>query len=168
MQRTLARNICYCAVLTVIAVLFQSAPVFFPLAGMALSPLSTLPVALASCESKSLGAASYAAAGLILLLIYPEEALIFFLATGAIGIPLGIFARSPVKAAAVTAGVLFAGMNALTYLAGISLFGDMTQGASFLDSLPPYLLFSLAYAAVWALITKYTVKMLARRGFFPK
>lgn len=162
MQKSLARSICYCAILTSLAILFQSSPVFLPLVGMVLSPLATFPITLASYESKSLGVASYAAAGLILLFIYPEEAFIFFLTTGIIGISLGTYARSVIKSVAISAGILFAGMNALTYLAGISIFGDVTPNASFLDSLLPYLLFSLGYSFVWFFITKFLVKMLVR------
>jgi hypothetical protein len=164
MQKTIVRSLCYCAFLTALAVLLQSAPVFLPLAGMALSPLATFPVALACFESKALGAASYAAAGLILLLISPEESLIFFFTTGIMGIPLGIYTRSFIKSIAVTMGFLFGGMNALTFLAGVSIFGDMTPNASFFSSLMPYLLFSAGYAAVWTLIIKYLTKILAKRG----
>ena len=166
MQKTLARSMCYCAILTALAVLFQSSPVFLPLVGMVLSPLATVPVALAFYQSKSLGFASYIAAGLILLFIYPEEAIIFFAATGIIGIPLGVYSQSVLKSVAISASVLFAGMNALTYFADISIFGDITPNASFLDSFLPYLLFSLGYSAVWYLMTKAFIKMLVRLRIF--
>lgn len=164
MQKSHAVQICICAVLTVFAVLFQSAPVFLPMAGMLLSPLATIPIALAAHGSISLGAASYFTAGAILLFIYPEEALIFFLTTGIIGLSLGIYHRSYFKAIAATTGVLFAGMNLLTYLADISIFGDLTREISFWDSFAPYLLFSLCYAAAWLLLLKYIFRLLEKRG----
>lgn len=162
MQRMFARSLSYCAVLTIFAVLFQSSPVFLPLVGMFFSPFATFPIALASYESKSLGVASYASAGLILLFIYPEEALIFFLTTGIIGIPLGAYTHSVIKSVAAAAGILFAGMNALTYLADIIIFGDTIPHASFLDSLLPYLLFSLGYSVAWLFIIKFLIKILFR------
>ncbi len=168
MQKSHAVQICICAVLTVFAVLFQSAPVFLPMAGMLLSPLATFPIALAAHESKSLGAASYFAAGAILLFIFPEEALIFFLTTGIIGLSLGIYNRSFLKAIAATTGILFGGMNLLTYLAGISLFGDLTRNLPFWDSFAPYLLFSLGYAAAWVLLLRYIFRILEKRGILRK
>ncbi|AFS77558.1 hypothetical protein Curi_c04830 [Gottschalkia acidurici 9a] len=51
----ISRFICIGGILTTIAVLFQSAPVFLPAIGLALSPLSTLPIAIAAVSNISLG-----------------------------------------------------------------------------------------------------------------
>ncbi|MDG5789891.1 hypothetical protein QA612_20760 [Evansella sp. AB-P1] len=43
-----AKFVCYGGILTAIAVIFQASPVFLPVIGLALSPFSTLPIAIAA------------------------------------------------------------------------------------------------------------------------
>lgn len=47
--------ICVGGILTTLAVIFQSAPVFLPAIGLFLSPLSTLPIAIAAISNIPLG-----------------------------------------------------------------------------------------------------------------
>lgn len=54
-KMTISRFICIGGILTTVAVLFQSAPVFLPAIGLDLSPLSTLPIAIAAVFNISLG-----------------------------------------------------------------------------------------------------------------
>ena len=76
-------------ILTTIAVIFQSAPIFLPALGMALSPFSTLPIALAAYFNISLGITVLFSSVFILIFVSIEEALILLFTTGLLGIVLG-------------------------------------------------------------------------------
>lgn len=73
-------------ILTTIAVIFQSAPVFLPVIGLAFSPLSTLPIALAAFYNISLGIAMFFSSALILTLVSVQETVILLFTTGLLGI----------------------------------------------------------------------------------
>jgi hypothetical protein len=72
--------------LSTIAVIFQSAPVFLPVIGLVFSPLSTVPIALASFYNISLGITVFFSSALILTLVSLQETIIFLFTTGLLGI----------------------------------------------------------------------------------
>ena len=87
----IGRFICLGGILTAIAVLFQSAPVFLPAIGFALSPLSTLPIAIAAVSNISLGLTVFISSALILVIVDVQETIILLFTTGLLGIVMGTF-----------------------------------------------------------------------------
>lgn len=150
-------------IMTTIAVLFQSAPIFLPTVGMALSPFSTLPIAIASYFSISLGILVFISSAMILIFISIEEALILLFTTGLLGLVIGLFyKRKLFPAIIITAIILTIGMIALTFIVGISAFGDFTSSLSLTITLLIFILFSLIYATIWNLSFKRFIKYLIK------
>ena len=107
-------------ILTTLAVLFQSLPVFLPGMGLIISPLATLPIALAAVGSTNLGVILLFSSTLILLLISPQEAVIFLFATGLLGLTLGASYNKRIPQSIATATItLFTGINILIHIVGI-------------------------------------------------
>src|SRR5690554_678507 len=86
---SIARFISVGGILTAVTVLFQSAPLFFSVAGLALSPFSTLPIAIAAASNVSLGFAVFFSSILIQSIFSVEETIILFFTTGLLGIVMG-------------------------------------------------------------------------------
>jgi hypothetical protein len=156
-----AKIVCFGGLFSALAVLLQSAPVFFPGFGLAISPFSTLPAALAAAVSPATGIISYLCAGGILFLINVQEAVIFIFATGILGLVLGLLQKRGVFIRAFAGGLaLFIGLAVLYRGLKIEVFGPITGTAGELI-LPVFLLFSEAYALLWS----FGLKMLFRRYF---
>ncbi|WP_421379752.1 hypothetical protein ACOJQI_16190 [Bacillus salacetis] len=79
----------FSTLMTSISVLLQASGTFIPVIGVFISPFATLPILLSSNVSIHYGALSYICASITLGIISPEESLIFFLTTGALGLVLG-------------------------------------------------------------------------------
>jgi hypothetical protein len=88
-SNTPARLVSIGGIFAAFAILLQSSPVFLPGIGLLLSPFASLPIALASAASIYLGIITMLSSASILLLISPQEAVIFLLATGLLGLVLG-------------------------------------------------------------------------------
>jgi hypothetical protein len=133
--------------------MLQSAPVWTAF-GLVLSPLSTAPIAVAAFLSPLCGIAAFFSVPALLLLLSAQEALIFVFSTGLLGLVLGLTLKLPAALGIPTAGVsLFCGLNMLFYVCGINLFGPFTEYISgFFEIF--FLLFSVAYAALWRVILK--------------
>lgn len=152
-------------ILTALAVLLQSSPVFLPGAGMMLSPFSTLPVALAASMSVYAGILTLLSSAALLLLISPQEAIIFLSATGPLGLALGAFyKKGTISTIAAAGATLFIGINILIHAAGIAAFGGLTPDSSLVFSTLIYLIFSFIYSAFWVLILKLFSRFLKRTG----
>jgi hypothetical protein len=145
------RFICIGGVLTTVAVLFQSAPVFLPAIGLALSPLSTLPIAIAAVSNISLGFAVFFSATLILTIISAQETIILLFTTGLLGILIGtlLYRKGIIISILFSSMTLSLGMIFLTYIVGVSAFVDLTSSLSTPLTLFIFFSFSLAYASVW-------------------
>jgi hypothetical protein len=91
----------------------------------------------------------------MLFFLSPQEAAIFFCATGCLGLVLGCVYRAGFfPAVFLAAGTLFTGICALIYLFGIAVLGSIGQ-IQIEIFLPTVLVFSLLYSFIWALIMKY-------------
>lgn len=151
-------------VLAALAVILQSSPVFLPVVGLALSPFSTVPIAIAAYLNVYLGAAVLFSSSLILLIISPQEALILLFTTGLLGAVIGMLLKrkSSLIMILLSAFSLTMGMCILTYLLAIPGFTEIA--ASF--SLPLIILFffsfSLVYAAIWSILIKRIIKLMIR------
>jgi len=159
---TPVRAITIGGILTVLILLLQSAPAWLHGVGLLLSPLATLPIALAAILSIPLGAVVYIAAAFLLMIIIPQEAAIFLLGTGLLGLSLGVcHKKETLQRILIPATALFIGMVFLTKLALIPVFGALTPrslGVELLVFLP----FSLVYTGVWVVIISYAVPLMDR------
>lgn len=143
-------------ILTSISVLLQSAPVFIPIIGLALSPFSTLPVALAAVINVYLGMVVLLSSVLILIAVSIQEAAIFLFTTGILGIVLGsmIFRKGRLVNILSSSIVLSIGMIILTYVVAVPGFVELLGTYSFIFIISIYLMFSLVYVSIWAIFLK--------------
>ena len=81
----------FTAVLSSFVAIFQSAGGYMPGIGFFVSPLTTLPIFLATIVSVRQGILSYFVTILLLLIIQPSELIIFSFTTGILGLVLGVF-----------------------------------------------------------------------------
>lgn len=159
-----ARFVSVGGMLTAIAVIFQSAPVFLPVLGLALSPFSTLPIAIAAYLKISLGLAVYVSSAIILTLIYIQEAIILAFTTGLLGLAIGAFLyrKGLFISILLSSIVLTLGMGLLTYLLGIPVFGDFTSFGSIPVTIFVFFLFSLVYASIWNVCVRKFIDYLVK------
>ena len=138
-------------ILTTITVIFQSAPIFLPAIGLLLSPLSTLPIAIAALYNISLGMAVFFTSAFILVLVNVQEAIILLFTTGLLGTALGtfLFRKGLFVSILFSSIILCIGMISLTYIVGISAFGDLTSLESMPLTILIYIAFSLVYVSIW-------------------
>jgi len=150
--------------LTTITVLFQSAPVFLPAIGLFFSPLSTLPVAIAAFYHTPLGIAVLFSSALILTLVSLQETVILLLTTGLLGIVIGtlLYRKGILISILFSTIILFLGMASLTYIVGISAFGDLTSSASITLTLFIFITFSLIYSIIWNIYIRRFIKYLIK------
>lgn len=152
--------------LTSLAVLLQSAPVFLPAIGLALSPLSTLPIAIAAIFNVFLGMIAFFSSAFILILISPQEAMIFLFSTGLIGIVLGAFLyrKGRLFSILTSAMALTIGMLILTYIAAIPAFVEFTESISFLLTMLIYIIFSFVYMSILTILfSKFAYRLIKIR-----
>ncbi|WP_024345232.1 hypothetical protein [Lacrimispora indolis] len=148
--------ICIGGLLTTITVLFQSAPVFLPAIGLALSPFSSLPVAIAAVFHVSLGFAVLFSSSLILVVFNIQEAVILFFTTGALGMVIGtlLYRKGIFISIFISSIALSLGMMCLTYIIHISAFTDLTGSLSIPLTFLIFYIFSLVYATIWNICFK--------------
>jgi hypothetical protein len=152
-KMNISRFICIGGILTTIAVLFQSAPVFLPAIGLVLSPLSTLPIAIAAVSNISLGFTVFFSSALILAIVSAQETIILLFTTGLLGIVIGtlLYRKGIIISIFFSSIALSLGMVFLTYILGISAFVDLTSSLSIPLTFLTFFSFSLVYASIWSI-----------------
>ena len=157
--------ICRGGILTGITVLFQSAPVLLPAIGMALSPLSSLPVLLAAVIDIPMGIVVLLSSAIIIFTVSPQEAIFFLLTTGPLGITIGclLYRKGWILTLLLSTACLFTGMVVLTYVIDIPAFGDLSNSFS-LTVILFYLVFAFIYAGLWTFCTRKLISMLRKLG----
>lgn len=161
MKRNFSRIICLGGILSAIAIFLHSAPVFMPDLGLLLSPLSTLPIAIAVICLRSWGILSYLCAACVLFFISPQEAVIFLTTTGLLGLVLGFLMEKKRLIVTMIAGAsLFLGMCLLMFIIGIPAFGGFLAAFSFLARVGTCVAFSFLYAWVWVMILRKLNKLI--------
>lgn len=137
--------------LTATAVLLQAAPVFLPAIGMAISPFSTLPIALAAGLNIYLGISVLLSSVLILMIVSPQEAVILLFTTGLLGAVLGALSyRKGIVVSIIAAAIsLTTGILALTYIIAIPAFKGLADSFSLPVIILMYFIFSLVYVSIW-------------------
>lgn len=160
----ISRFICIGGILTAVSVLFQSAPIFLPGVGLALSPLSTLPIAIASVVNISLGFTVFISSVLLLTIISAQEAIILLFTTGLLGIVIGslLYRKGIIISILFSSLALSLGMIFLTYIAGISAFVEFTQLLSVPITILVYFIFSLIYTGIWNICFKKFINYLVK------
>jgi hypothetical protein len=150
--------------LTAFTVLLQAAPVFLPAFGLAISPLSTLPIAFASILNIYLGITVLFSSTFILFILSPQEAIILLCTTGLLGIVLGalIYRRGKLVSILASAVALSIGMIILTYVVAIPSFVELSGTLSFPVVILIFFLFSLSYVSIWSICCRKFVNHLVR------
>lgn len=150
-------------------VVFQSAPIFLPAIGLALSPFSSLPIAIAVFFHPSMGIAVLFSSLLILLFISIQEACILLFATGSLGIIIGwlLHKKGIIVSSCISAIILTIGMILLTYLIKIPAFTDFTGSLSIAIIVLIYFAFSFVYALIWNIFLKRVMHHLLNARIFP-
>ena len=166
-KNSIAWSISIGGILTTITVLLQSAPVFLPAIGLALSPFSTLPVAIASVFNITLGLAVLFLSSIILITFNIQEAIILLFTTGLLGIFIGMFLyrKSMLKSILISSIALSLGIMCLTYIIQLSAFIDFTSSWSIPLSFIIFFLFSLVYSSIWNICIKKFINYLIKINF---
>lgn len=160
----LVNIICIGGMLTAIAVIFQSAPVFLPGLGLALSPLSTLPIAIAAVLNIFLGLLVFFSSALILSIISVQETIIFLFTTGLLGMVMGalLYRKGIIISIFFSCITLSLGIIFLTYIVGINGFTDLSNSLSKTFIILIFFIFSLIYASIWNICFQKFVKYLPK------
>lgn len=160
-RNEIAKFISLGAFLTSITVIFQSAPVYLPMIGLILSPISTLPVALAAAYSIYLGTFVYVSSAILLFFIYVQESIIFLLTTGLIGLATGsfLFRKGMILSILFSTILLSTGMVFLTFVLDIEVIGNFTSSIAF-----PFLFifFPILYVTIWNVCIKKIARYFLR------
>ena len=156
--------ICVGGILTTLAVIFQSAPVFLPAMGLFLSPLSTIPIAIAAFFNIFLGIAVFLSSVLILTMISIQESIILLFTTGVLGLVIGalLFRRGIISSILFSSVVLSVGITFLTYIIGIPGFVDLANSFSTTLAFLIFFLFSLIYASICNICIKKFINYLTK------
>lgn len=138
-------------ILTTLTVLFQAAPLFLPVIGLFLSPLSTLPIAIAAVYNVSLGFAVFLSSVLILAMFSIQETIILLFTTGLLGIVMGtlLYRKGIIISILFSSIALSLGMIFLTYIVRISAFVDFTNSLTISLTFLIYITFSFIYSSIW-------------------
>jgi hypothetical protein len=118
---------------------------------LALSPLSTLPIAIAAVFNISLGLTVFFSSALILAIVSIQETIILLFTTGILGIAIGtLLYRKGLKVSILFSSIILSlGMIFLTYIAGISAFVDLTSLLSTPLTFLIFFSFSFVYTSIW-------------------
>ncbi|SDM53278.1 hypothetical protein SAMN04488137_0614 [Fictibacillus solisalsi] len=153
--------IVFVSLVSAIAALLQSAGGTIPVAGMCISPFSTLPVIVMTLISLLYGLYTYTLTIILLVIIQPAEVLIFTFTTGMLGIGLGLgFNKLKRRLFIALSGCifLFFGMCIMLYGLSFPLFGADFPYSRNSILLPGLFLFSLAYSFGWTELTLLILK----------
>lgn len=141
------------------AVLMQSAGAFWPGPGYLIAAMASLPLAVGGWLAGSRAVLAWAAATAVLVMIHPEEALVFGLTTGPVGLVAGWGERwhwGLLLTIAAGGLVLTLGMMSLAYGVGLLPLGPVAHDWGG----PAYLCFGLLWAGLWVWVTRTLVKRL--------
>jgi hypothetical protein len=151
--------------LMALSVLFQCSPVFYPGVGLIISPLSSLPVSLGSILFPQGATAIVIGSFILISFISMEEAMIFALATGAVGIAVSavILSKKPILKVIWIPGLsLYCGILIITYIVGVPGMKDLFADKGILITALIVLLFSIIYSYLWILIVKVFLKAMMK------
>ncbi len=156
--------ICVGGILTTLAVIFQSAPIFLPAIGLFLSPLSTIPIAISAFYNIPLGLAVFVSSVLILTMISIQESVILLFTTGLLGIVIGtlLFRKGIIVSILSSSIALSLGITFLTYIVGIASFVDFASSFSTTLTFLIFFLFSLIYSSICNIFLRKFINYLTK------
>ncbi len=146
--------------LAAITVVLHSAPIFLPVIGLALSPLSTLPVIIGALLFADRVLPMFLAAFALLFLINAQEAVIFLLATGPLGLTVALAAIPTIpfwQKSLIPTSLLTCGILLLIFLVGLPGLQNIVESLNLIIFLA-IILFSLIYSWLFMGITLFTQK----------
>ncbi len=152
------------AILSTFAAILQSAGGYMPGIGFFLSAMTTLPIFLITFLSVRHGFLSYLVTILLLLLIQPNELIIFPFTTGILGLALGFsIYRLKTRFWVIILGgaALFMGIISVLFVFRFPLLGPGVDTSFHLFSLILVALFSITYAWIAAVGCSFVLKRLA-------
>jgi hypothetical protein len=158
------RQLSALAILAALAAVMQGAAALWPGPGHALAALASLPLALAAWFGGRRATWCWVVAVLLLGLVHVQEAAIFGLMTGPVGLAAGWGLRHGwgwMFTSLLAGVVLTIGMLILAYVVGVPPLGPEVQAFGLATPLV-YGLFSLGWGALWAWLT---AKAVGRLGF---
>jgi hypothetical protein len=145
-----------------LAILFQVSPVFFPVAGLLLSPFSSLPIAIGTLLFPQGALGMFLAASGIISIIYWQEGAVFLFATGPLGIAsaLAVMSRGHKWMRILISGlILTCGILILTFVIGLPGLMEAFENLQVFTMVLVVFLFSLGYSCLWVhiilIIKKY-------------
>ncbi|HZK57870.1 MAG TPA: hypothetical protein VFD17_06135 [Clostridia bacterium] len=149
--------------LTAITVILHAAPVFLPVIGLALSPLSSVPVIIGTLLFKDRILPMFLAATALLFLINVQEAIIFLLATGPLGLSatlvavptISIWQKSLVPTSLLTCGILL-----LIFLVGLPGLQNIVSSLN-ITILLAIILFGFLYSSLFMGIALFVQKRMS-------
>ncbi|BBF41721.1 hypothetical protein lbkm_0401 [Lachnospiraceae bacterium KM106-2] len=148
-----------------LSVLFQCSPVFYPAVGLILSPLSSLPISMGCILFPQGAPAMIIGTSLLVSFISMEEAMIFALATGVVGIAVSmviISKKAIIKSIWVPGLSLYTGILTLTYIIGVPGMKDFFSDIGIVETNLIVLIFSMIYSYLWIMIIKFFLKVMMR------
>lgn len=149
--------------LTAITVILHAAPTFLPVVGLALSPLSSLPVIIGALLFADRVLPMFLAAAALLFLINVQEAIIFLLATGPLGLTAALIAvpdiplwrKSLIPTCLLTCGILL-----LIFMVGLPGLQNIVSSFSTIILLA-IILFSFLYSTLFMGIAFFMQKRMS-------
>jgi hypothetical protein len=136
-----------------LAVLFQISPVFFPVMGLLLSPLSSLPIAMGTLLYPKGALPMFLAASGIISVIYLQEGAVFLFATGPVGIASALAVmRSSHRwlKILISSLILTVGILMLTFMIGLQGLVEVFENQQSFTVVLVVFLFSLGYSCLCA------------------
>lgn len=158
------RGLAFAAMMAGLAALLQTGPVWLSEpAGYVLSILAALPPAVAAAAYPREALWAAAVAVLLCLLVNPQEAVVFGLTNGLLGLALGLTAGMPPLRSALLAGAaLLGGMVVLTWGVGVAALGEAVLQRGAAVALGVYAGFALLWAGLFTAIFRAVWRRLLR------
>lgn len=138
-----------------LSAMFQVAPVFLPVAGLLLSPFSSLPIAIGTLLYAKGALPMFLASAGIISIIYVEEGIIFLLATGPLGLAssLVVISNKPKwKKILIPSLILTSGILILIFIVGLAGLVEVVDNLHVITAMLAIFLFSIVYSCIWIYI----------------
>ncbi len=149
--------------LTAIAVILHAAPTFLPVVGLALSPLSSVPIIIGALLFADRVLPMFLAVVALLLLINVQEAIIFLLATGPLGLTVTLVTVPVIplwRKFLIPTSLLTCGVLLLIFLVGLPGLQNIVSSLNVIILLA-IILFSFLYSSLFMGITLFVQKRMS-------
>lgn len=158
-----SKRITLAGLLTAIAVILHGAPVFLPVVGLALSPLSSVPIIIGALLFADRVLPMFLAVTALLFLVNVQEAIIFLLATGPLGLAAALVAVPAIpfwRKSLVSTLLLTCGILLLIFLVGLPGLQNIVSSLNIAIFLA-IILFSFLYSSLFMGIALFVQKRMS-------